>query len=76
MDISQAFYNVLKKYDLETVAKSTAKLPVIVESFEIDSLIRFAELSDLPLVYLMFWDNPLMSYNLTQYADIVHGVGP
>ena len=76
LDISLAFFNVLQKYGLETIEKSTSKLPIIVESFELDSLKRFAELSDLPLVYLMFWDNPLMTYNITEVAPFVHGVGP
>ena len=76
LDISLAFFNILQKYGLETIEKSTSKLPIIVESFELDSLKRFSEFSDLPLVYLMFWDNPLMTYNITEVAPIVHGVGP
>ncbi len=55
IDFADALYAVLKKYDIETVAKASAKLPIIVECFEIEALQRFAQLSDLPLVYLMFW---------------------
>ena len=65
-DIAVELYNVLKKYDLETVEKSSKKLPIIIECFEKESLVKFAELSDLPLVYLMFWNNPYVSYNLTE----------
>jgi glycerophosphoryl diester phosphodiesterase len=54
-DIAQMLFDVLKKYDIETVEKSNAKLPIIIECFEPESLKKFAELSDLPLVYLMFW---------------------
>ena len=64
-------YETLKKYDLETVEKSNAKLPIIIECFEKEALIKFAELSDLPLVYLMFWNNqyfPNENYNLTEIS--------
>jgi glycerophosphoryl diester phosphodiesterase len=57
-DIAVMVYETLKKYDLETIEKSNKKLPIIIECFEKEALIKFAELSDLPLVYLMFWDNP------------------
>ncbi len=57
-NIADMLFETLKKYDLETVEKSSKKLPIIIECFEKESLIRFAELSDLPLVYLMFWNNP------------------
>jgi glycerophosphoryl diester phosphodiesterase len=75
-DFADVLFNILKKYDLETVAKSSAKLPIIVECFEIEALERFAQLSDLPLVYLMFYNNPMVSYNMTNATLIAHGVGP
>ena len=58
------------------MAKAEAKLPIIVECFERASLERFAQLSDLPLIYLMFWENPAVSYNVTEIATFAHGVGP
>jgi len=76
LDIAEMLFNVLKKYDLETVEKSNAKLPIIVECFEKDSLTTFGKLSDLPLVYLMFYDNPNLTYNLTEISTFAHGVGP
>eukprot|EP00347_Sterkiella_histriomuscorum_P008381 403345315 len=78
-DISQMLYDTLKKYDLETVAKANVKLPIIVECFEPEALIKFAQLSDLPLIQLMFWNNtnyPNDAYNLTQISEYAHGVGP
>ena len=57
-DISQEVFNVLQKYDLETVEKASAKLPIILECFEKESLIKLDSLTDLPLIYLMFWNNP------------------
>ena len=38
IDHAQLLYNVLKKYDLETVEKASKKLPIIVECFEIAGL--------------------------------------
>ena len=58
IDIAEQVFNTLKKYGLETIEKSSVKLPIIIECFEKESLIRFGQLSDLPLVYLMFWNNP------------------
>ena len=34
LDIAEMLYNNLKKYDLETVEKSSKKLPIIFECFE------------------------------------------
>ena len=76
IEFADVLFEVLKKYDLETVAKSSEKLPIIIECFEMESLVRFQQLTDLPLVFLMFWQNPLTSYNLTEIANLAHGVGP
>lgn len=53
-------FDVLKKYDIETVEKASKKLPIIIECFEKESLEKFATLSDLPLVYLMFYPSPFI----------------
>lgn len=57
VDIAELLYENLKKFDLETVEKSSKKLPIIFECFERESLEKFGTLSDLPMVYLMFWQN-------------------
>ena len=76
-DIAQMVYETLKKYDIETVAKSQDKLPIIIECFEKESLQKFATLSDLPLVYLLFWKNPnFPRYDLKEISEFAHGVGP
>lgn len=46
-------YETLKKYDIETVEKSSAKLPIIFQDFEWQGLKRWGELTDLPAVYLI-----------------------
>jgi len=50
IDISKMIYDVLAKFDLETIEKSTDKLPIIIQSFEMPALESFSKLSDLPLV--------------------------
>lgn len=77
LDIAEKTFEVLKSYGLETVEKASAKMPIIIESFEKEALISFGKLSDLPLVYLMFYMNPFMDYsNLTDIGTWAHGVGP
>lgn len=49
-DIAVMVFETLKKYGLETTEKANKKLPIIIECFEKEALIKFAELSDLPLV--------------------------
>lgn len=76
VDIAGLLYTVLKKYGLETVSKCQYKLPIIVESFEKETLIdfRFKYNSDLPLIFLMHdW---VTDYNLEEIAKYSHGIGP
>ena len=55
IDITSLLYEVLRKYGLETAEKSSLKLPIIIESFEKESLIQLAEMGcDLPKIQLMF----------------------
>jgi glycerophosphoryl diester phosphodiesterase len=54
-NIVDRVFEVLKRYGLETAAKASAKLPIIIECFEREALLRMRELTDLPLVYLMFY---------------------
>ena len=77
IDHAEVLFNVLKKYDIETVEKASKKLPIIIECFESESLKKFATLSDLPLVFLMFYDNPFIpTYDLAEISTFAHGVGP
>ena len=76
MDLAEKLFEVLKSYDIETVDKAQKKLPIIFECFEKEALTKFKTMSDLPLIYLMFWENPAVSYNLTDIATFAHGVGP
>lgn len=42
IDIAEQLYTVLTRYDLQTVSKANAKLPIIVECFEPEALYKFA----------------------------------
>jgi hypothetical protein len=68
-------FNVLKKYDVETIEKSKNKLPIIFECFELESLQKFETLSDLPMIYLMNkWS--MDNHKLSDIAKVAHGIGP
>jgi glycerophosphoryl diester phosphodiesterase len=76
VDIAGLLYNALKKYGLETVEKAQQKLPIIIESFEEETLLdfRFKYGSDLPMIFLMHdW---ITTYNLTEISRYAHGIGP
>ena len=75
IDPAEKLYEVLKKYDLETIEKSQNTLPIIVECFEHESLEKFETLSDLPLIYLMNTHN-IDHNSLEDVAKYAHGIGP
>lgn len=51
VDTTQAIFDVLAKYNLETIEKATdAGIPIIIQSFSEEALRQFATLSDLPLI--------------------------
>ena len=64
---------VLKANKLDTIADCQDTMPIIVQSFEMDALKKFATLSDLPLIYL-FHDTDSPDWD--QVSQHVHGVGP
>jgi len=79
VDIVQAVYDGLAEHGLETIQKATdAGIPIIIQSFNADALIRFSQISDLPLVQLMHhgFEFPDYPYDLDYVATYAHGVGP
>lgn len=51
LDITRAVFDVLARYQLESVEKATkAGIPIIIQSFDEAALRQFATLSDLPLI--------------------------
>jgi glycerophosphoryl diester phosphodiesterase len=41
-DIAEMLYNTLKRFDIETIEKANKKLPIIIQSFESDALMKFS----------------------------------
>ena len=79
MDLTRETFEVLKRWGLETIEKSTAAgIPIIFQCFEIETLIVFKELSDLPLVFMMDWhvDNGQDYTDFQKISEVCHGVGP
>ena len=72
-DIASILYDVLKKYDIETVEKALNKLPIIIQSFEEESLLFFKNTTDLPRIKLLPHQ---FDYNLNLISQYAHGVGP
>jgi len=75
VDMLDMLHESLAKYDLETIEKCTNKVPIIIQSFEIDALWKYATLSDLPLVYLLAGDGN-RRYDFEYISKHAHGVGP
>lgn len=50
--MAEMLHEVLAKNGMSTIADATASLPIIVESFELNALKKYATLSDLPLIQL------------------------
>ena len=51
-DIAVAVDKVLKANNLGTIADCKDEIPIIIQGFQLDSLKKYATLSDLPLVFL------------------------
>lgn len=76
-DPAEMLYNSLKEFNLHNIDAVTASnFPMIIQSFEEDSLFRFKDFSDLPLIQLMFWDHKGITYDINHIATYAHGVGP
>ena len=64
---------MLDKNGLGTIADCQDDIPIIIQSFELDALKKFATLSDLPLVQLSRYTD---SYDWQEISTIAHAVGP
>uniref|UniRef100_A0A7S3J4L1 glycerophosphodiester phosphodiesterase n=1 Tax=Euplotes harpa TaxID=151035 RepID=A0A7S3J4L1_9SPIT len=73
VDIAKILFETLQKYNLDTIDKAQNKLPIILESFEEDSLLYFKQVTDLPLIQLLSYD---YHYDLDSISTFAHGVGP
>ena len=77
IDIATMLYDVLTKYELNTVAKAEALMPIILECFEGGSLKVLKEITDLPLVFLMGHHELVEAMDLIKKAaTFAHAIGP
>eukprot|EP00356_Strombidium_inclinatum_P003810 CAMPEP_0170494128 /NCGR_PEP_ID=MMETSP0208-20121228/14464_1 /TAXON_ID=197538 /ORGANISM="Strombidium inclinatum, Strain S3" /LENGTH=314 /DNA_ID=CAMNT_0010770137 /DNA_START=127 /DNA_END=1068 /DNA_ORIENTATION=+ len=69
--------DTLKAYGLGTAAEAQAKLPIILECFESQSLQHLKNKTDLPLIFLMK-STPAQDVlnNLKNITEWAHGIGP
>lgn len=72
--VENLLLQILKDRNIDTIKGASAICPIILQCFELSSLQYMAQHTDLPLVYLIKQTNLL--YNVTDYQDIVNGVGP
>ena len=72
--LNQKIYDMLKKYGLHDKNSETFKLcPIVIESFDFESIKFFKSASNLATIYLMRWN---WNYNLTEVAKYADGIGP
>ena len=77
IDIATMLYDVLTKYELNTVAKAEALMPIILECFEGGSLKVLKEITDLPLVFLMGHHELVEAMAMIKdAATFAHAIGP
>ena len=74
IDMALNLFNALNAHGLGQVADCSSKIPIVIQSFYMEALAKFATMSDLPLVYLMHYSNTVPDFKAM--GDIVHGLGP
>ena len=75
IDMVEEMNALLAHYGISTVADSTNKMPIIVQSFEVEALDKYATLSDLPLIKLHGYVNTT-NEEWESFGQKYHGVGP
>ncbi|CAG9313665.1 unnamed protein product [Blepharisma stoltei] len=73
--VQQMLLDTLKKFGVDDLKGASERCPIILQCFELETLQFFSNVTDLPLVYLID-SGAGLPYNMTEYASIVHGVGP
>lgn len=69
INVEVMLYNILQKYNIDTYSKAEQKLPIIIQSFSLKSLIYFKYLTDLPTTFLMSFKQNT-TWTLEQLRDI------
>ena len=72
-DVEKLLMDVLTDLQVSDIKQATDRCPIIIQSFELDSMIKIDKMTDLPTSYLMGSGGP--TYNITEYVDIVSSLG-
>lgn len=74
IDINQRIYDLFQKYGLhDRNTENFRYCPIVIQSFEFETIKFFKSVSNLPLIFLMRWTG---QYNLTEVAKYADGIGP
>jgi len=73
-DVNNMILNTLKKYNLhDKNTKEYSHCPIVIQSFEFETLNYFRKYTNLPIVALMSWRK---FYNIKELSKISDGIGP
>ena len=72
--VEEMLISILRARGIDSVKGASEICPIILQCFELESLQKMKMITDLPLVYLVSGKN--IPFNITDYAEIVNGVGP
>jgi len=73
-NINEILEGILRKYDLTDKNSEKYKMcPIVIQSFEYESLVYFKEKANLPQIALMSWRK---FYNLKDLQKVSDGLGP
>jgi glycerophosphoryl diester phosphodiesterase len=75
IDTVEMLHDLLKEYGLHNIESGQNKLPIIIQCFEKEALIRSKELSDLPTVFLLSHHTP-PPYDIPSYAEFADAMCP
>ena len=72
--VEDMLLKVLRKRGIDNIQGASKFCPIILQCFELESLVYMSQYTDLPLIYLVESSN--VQYSFSYLADVVNGVGP
>lgn len=71
--VEDMLLKVLKQKGISDIKGASAKCPVVLQCFELQSLKYLSTQTDLPLTFLM---KSVLNYDINEYKDAVNALGP